>query len=152
MREKPPYLVNPTESQIAFDLFEFGMIDGYFNIAILNHGDSESFQWVAGGGEYTYRIQRLSENPAISDGTSITCWEFTQTDTSINRELAYIDVPLHEIIDITGEQANFRLINDISNAVIDLQWELDKLNIGMRALFAKDRNGNEFLSPRYSEE
>jgi hypothetical protein len=152
MREKQPYLVNSTESQIAFDPFEFGIIDGRFDIAILNHGDGESFKWIAGGGEFTYRIQKLSENPAISDGTSATCWEFTQTDSDGNEELAYIDVPRHEVLDISGEPASFRLINDVSNAVIDIQWELDELNIGVRAIFAKDKNGNEFLLPRYSQE
>jgi len=152
MREKPPYLANPPESQIAFDPLEFGIIDGRFDIAILNHGDSESFKWLAGGGEFTYSIRRLSENPTIDDGTSATCWEFTQTDSSNTIELAYIDVPRYEVLNIAGEQAGFRLINDISNAVIDLQWELDKLNTGLRAIFAKDKSGNEFLMPRHGVE
>lgn len=57
MREKPPPLLNPTESTIVFTTLEFGILDSYFVKACLTHGDEDSFSWTSGGGEYAYAIR-----------------------------------------------------------------------------------------------
>lgn len=148
MREKPPYIANPESSTIAFTPFEFGIIDGRFASACLTHGDGDSFGWTSGGGEYKYRISRVSRGFAKDDGSAVSCWEFSQTNEDGLTETAYLNLPQLEILDSLGNQAIPRMINDISNAAIDISWEMDELRKGTKGVFAEDRYGHQLFIPR----
>jgi hypothetical protein len=151
MREKPPYLVNPQESTIEFDATELGLIDARFASACLTNGDADSFKWVAGGGEYKYTITRMYKGYAMDEDVVVSCWLFTQTDHANNTDVAYLNLPMHEVLDINGDPLSHKLINDISNAAIDIAFESEELNRGLRAVFYEDYNGNEFLIPRQKD-
>lgn len=147
MREKPPYLQNPDQSQIAFNAIDFGIIDSRFASACATHGSGDWFSWIAGGQEYTYTIKRIGRGFAKDDGTAVSAWEFTQTDQLNNTAVAYINAPEHELVDIFGEPLAPKLINDISSAAIDIAWETMELDEGVIYLIAENRNGEEIIIP-----
>jgi hypothetical protein len=147
MRQKPPYLPNPEFSTIRFNNLEFGLIDGSFSSACLTHGDGQSFSWIAGGGELTYAITRVTRGFAHDDGTAVSCWEFSQTNQQNEVETAYINIPAAEVLDTLGDPAPFRMINQISDAVIDLGWEAHALSRGLSGVIAEDLVGKKIFLP-----
>jgi hypothetical protein len=150
MREKPPYLQNPDQSAIAFDATDFGRMDSRFTSACLTHGDGDSFSWLAGGSQYIYTIRRIDRGFAKDDGTACSAWEFTQTDQSYNTDVAYINTPELEIVDILGEPIAPKLVNDICSAAIDITWEVAERDKQVKFVIAEGLDGQEIIIPRYT--
>ncbi len=147
MREKPPIIAKANECTISFSATEYGYMDATFASAVASHGDGDAFSWTAGGGDYIYKIKRLSRGITAEEGVSISRWEFNQTGSDGITETLYINSPNYEIFDDQGQLANPRLVNDLCNATIDLTWEANELEKHGVGKFVEDRRGSVRLIP-----
>ena len=149
MRDKPEYLRNSTESLIAFNAMDFGIMNARFESACLTHGDGDSFSWLAGGGAHHYSIRRIDRGFVKDDGTSCSAWEFVISDQSDTAEVFYINIPELEIKDILGQAARPKVLNDICDGLIDLSAELLELDRHVPNIIVVGPSGQEDLIPSY---
>lgn len=152
-RPKPDFLANPTESQIGFDATDFGIADGRFEIACANDGDGSSFAWVAGGGEKQYKVTQIDTGYDKDEGCACSVWLLDITNASGDTESAIIDTPNHRLLTTDHTELGFRLVNEVSDALVDLAFELQERHKPVVNLIRPlGRTGRYLLLPRVNSD
>lgn len=127
MRGVPENIGQRDFSVVAFGDMEFGFSDVTFEMAVANHGDGDSYSWTAGGGEHTYKIERVARPKPTEGYYAFSVWLVEIKDNASQvTEALFIDCQSLRIYDFTGQRIRSQLVNSAFNLVLDLTQENDE--------------------------
>jgi hypothetical protein len=135
MRESSPQFEK--YSVIGFDLMAAGTTQARFDMLCADHGNLESYSWLAGGGSRRYTITKGKFLGYADRIYAMNSWNLrVETPDGETLELL-IDCLDGRITDLNGDEAPSEAKNEVFRAVVDAADEREE----------KDRNIRNFTLP-----